>query len=245
MYELKLRMWLERDGRFIMSEGRARLLRRIEQLGSLSKAAKDMGMSYRHAWGVIKRISESSGGEVVESVRGGRIGGKTRLTPFGQRLLQEYDSKVASLLDQFEKSWRKPSVTADGIVTRYGKILLVRRGKEPFKGRHALPGGFADYGEPLEKCVIREVLEETGVKTEIIDLIGIYSAPDRDPRGHFVTAVYHLKPLTKRTRAGDDADSAEWLSLDDLPELAFDHARIVQDFVSSTSTRKHKERMPR
>jgi len=240
MYELNLRMWLERDGRFIMSEGRARLLRRVEQLGSLSKAAKDMGMSYRHAWGVIRRISESAGGEVVESARGGRTGGETKLTPFGQRLLQEYDSKVATLLDQFENTWRKPSVTADGIVVRDGKILLVRRGKEPFKGWHALPGGFADYGEQLEKCVVREVLEETGVKTEIIGLVGVYSAPDRDPRGHFVTAVYHLKPLTRRTRAGDDADAAEWLPLDELPELAFDHGRIVRDFVSSTSNRGHK-----
>jgi len=236
MYDLKLRLWLEREGKFIMSEGRAKLLRRIEELGSLSKAAKDMGMSYRHAWGVVKRISESAGGKVVESVRGGKIGGETMLTPFGRRLLQEYDSKVASLQDQFEKRWRKPSVTADGIVAREGKILLVRRGKEPFKGRYALPGGFVEYGEPLERCVVREVREETGVKAEVIALVGVYSAPDRDPRGHFVTAVYHLKPLTKTARAGDDAESAGWFPLDKLPELAFDHGRIVQDFVSATRT---------
>lgn len=240
MYNLKLRVWLERDGRFIMSEGRAKLLKRIEQLGSLSKAAKDMGMSYRHAWGIVRRISESAGGKVVESVRGGKVGGETRLTPFGHRIMQEYDSKVAALLEQFEKGWKKPSVTADGIVIRDGKILLVRRGKDPFKGRHALPGGFVDYGEPLEKCVIREVLEETGVKTEVVALVGVYSAPDRDPRGHFVTAVYHLKPLTRTVRAGDDAESAGWFPLDGLPELAFDHERIVQDFVSATMTKARR-----
>lgn len=232
MYDLKIRVWLERDCKFIMSEGRARLLKRIEELGSLSKAAKDMGMSYRHAWGVVKRISESAGGTVVESLRGGKEGGVTRLTPLGHELLREYDSKVASLMSQFENRWRKPSVTADGLVVKGKEILLIKRGREPFKGCYALPGGFLDYGETLERCVVREVLEETGLRTEIVELVGVYSAPDRDPRGHFVSAVYHLRPLGKALSPGDDAASAEWIPLDDVPELAFDHSDIVRDFLA-------------
>ncbi|MEM3049937.1 MAG: NUDIX hydrolase, partial [Thermoplasmata archaeon] len=121
--------------------------------------------------------------------------------------------------------------------TRGNEILLIRRGKEPFKGLHALPGGFLDYNEKLEDCVVREVLEETGVKTSIVDLVGIYSAPDRDPRGHVVTAVYHLQPVSGTARAGDDAEGAEWVPLDRLPKLAFDHGRIIQDFLAKRKSK--------
>jgi 8-oxo-dGTP diphosphatase len=237
MYDLKLKMWLERDGRFIVSDGRAKLLRKVKDMGSLSKAAKEMGMSYRHAWGIVHRISQNAGGDVVHSVRGGREGGVTSLTPFGEEILREYENKAASLQSQFENGWRKPSVTADGIVLKGNDIVLIKRGKEPFKGSYALPGGFLNYGEKLEECAVREVLEETGVKTKVVELVGIYSSPDRDPRGHFVTAVYHLEPVGGMLKAGDDAKDAEWVPLDKLPKFAFDHGKIIQDFLS-----KRKER---
>ena len=237
MYDLKLKMWLERDGRFIVSDGRAKLLRKVKDMGSLSKAAKEMGMSYRHAWGIVHRISQNAGGDVVHSIRGGRQGGVTSLTPFGEEILREYENKAASLQSQFENGWRKPSVTADGIVLKGNDIVLIKRGKEPFKGSYALPGGFLNYGERLEECAVREVLEETGVKTKVVELVGIYSSPDRDPRGHFVTAVYHLEPVGGMLKAGDDAKDAEWVPLDKLPKFAFDHGKIIQDFLS-----KRKER---
>jgi len=237
MYDLKLKMWLERDGRFIVSDGRARLLRKVKDLGSLSKAAKEMGMSYRHAWGIVHRISQNAGGDVVHSIRGGREGGVTSLTPFGEEILREYENKAASLQSQFENGWRKPSVTADGIVLKGNEIVLIKRGKEPFKGSYALPGGFLNYGERLEECAVREVLEETGVKTKVVELVGIYSSPDRDPRGHFVTAVYHLEPVGGMLKAGDDAKDAEWVPLDKLPKFAFDHGKIVQDFLSRRKER--------
>ena len=232
MYDLKLKMWLERDGRFIVSDGRAKLLRKVKDMGSLSKAAKEMGMSYRHAWGIVHRISQNAGGDVVHSIRGGREGGVTSLTPFGEEILREYENKAASLQSQFENGWRKPSVTADGIVLKGNEIVLIKRGKEPFKGSYALPGGFLNYGERLEECAVREVLEETGVKTKVVELVGIYSSPDRDPRGHFVTAVYHLEPVGGMLKAGDDAKDAEWVPLDKLPKFAFDHGKIIQDFLS-------------
>jgi len=237
MYDLKLKMWLERDGRFIVSDGRAKLLREVKDMGSLSKAAKEMGMSYRHAWGIVHRISQNAGGDVVHSVRGGREGGVTSLTPFGEEILREYENKAASLQSQFENGWRKPSVTADGIVLKGNDIVLIKRGKEPFKGSYALPGGFLNYGERLEDCAVREVLEETGVKTKVVELVGIYSSPDRDPRGHFVTAVYHLEPVGGMLKAGDDAKDAEWVPLDKLPKFAFDHGKIIQDFLSRRKER--------
>ena len=240
MYDLKLRIWLEREGKFIMSEGRADLLRKIRETGSLSKAASEMGMSYRHAWGIVHRIAQNSGGKVVESTRGGRSGGITKLTPFGEEILREYDNKAESLRSQFENEWRRPSVTADGIVTRGNEILLIRRGKEPFKGSYALPGGFLNYGERLEDCVVREVLEETGVRTNIVELVGVYSAPDRDPRGHFVTAVFQLQPVSGMAKAGDDASAAEWVPMDKLPKFAFDHGKIVQDFLLKRKARNLK-----
>jgi len=233
MYDLKLKIWLERDGRFIVSDGRAKLLRKVKDFGSLSKAAKEMDMSYRHAWGVLNRIAQNAGGEIVVSTRGGKKGGLTTLTPFGEEILREYENKSSSLQSQLENGWRKPSVTADGIVLRDHEIALIKRGKDPFKGSYALPGGFLDYGETLEHCVVREVEEETGLKTEIVGLVGVYSAPDRDPRGHFVTAVFHLNPVGGRLKAGDDAKEAEWVPLDKLPKFAFDHGRIVQEFLSN------------
>jgi 8-oxo-dGTP diphosphatase len=215
-------------------------LRDIKRTGSLAKAAKEMGMSYRHAWGIVHRIAQSSGGKIVDSSRGGKVGGVTKLTPFGEELLMEYDNKLASLQSQFEDKWRKPSVTADGIVTRGNEILLIKRGKEPFKGAYALPGGFLNYGERLEDCVVREVLEETGVKASIVDLVGVYSAPDRDPRGHFVTAVFHLQPVSGAVKAGDDASFADWVPMDRLPKFAFDHGKIIQEFLAKRRSRNVK-----
>lgn len=240
MYDLRLKMWLVKGGEFILSDGRAHLLRRIKETKSISEAAKEMGMSYRHAWGVLHRISENAGGDIVTSSRGGRQGGETLLTPLGEEVLAEYENRVSSLQSQFDNHWRKPSVTADGIVLRDGKIVLIRRKNDPFKGSYALPGGFVNYGEKLEDCVVREVLEETGLRTQVVGLFGVYSAPGRDPRGHFVTAVYELRPTGGALRAGDDAASAEWVPIDDIPAMAFDHGDIIDDFLARAKEDKKK-----
>ncbi len=240
MYDLKLKIWLERDGAFIISDGRAKLLRKVKDSGSLAEAAREMGMSYRHAWGILHRIAQNAGGDVVDSVRGGKEGGETKLTPLGEEVLCEFENKSRAVLSQFEHEWKRPSVTADGIVVKDGAILLIRRGNDPFKGSYALPGGFLDRGETLEHCVVREVREETGIKAEVTELVGVYSSPDRDPRGHFVTAVFHMRPTGGTLKAGDDAEHAEWIHLDKLPELAFDHAKIIQDFASRHRPKEKK-----
>lgn len=125
--------------------------------------------------------------------------------------------------------YKSPKLTADGVVLKNNKILLIKRKNEPFKDKWALPGGFVEYGEKLEDAVVREVFEETGLKTKIIDLIGIYSDPDRDPRGHIVTAVYLLKIDKGRVKGGDDAIEARFFNVNNLPDLSFDHKIIVRD----------------
>jgi 8-oxo-dGTP diphosphatase len=127
--------------------------------------------------------------------------------------------------------YRNPALTVDGVLIEDGKILLIKRGREPFKGKWALPGGFVEYGERVEDAVIREFREETGIEAEIISLLGVYSDPNRDPRGHTVSIVYLLKRKGGELKGGDDASEARFFSLDNLPELAFDHDKIIRDAV--------------
>jgi 8-oxo-dGTP diphosphatase len=124
-----------------------------------------------------------------------------------------------------------PKLTVDGIVLKKGKILLIKRKKQPFKNMWALPGGFVGYKEKVEDAVIREVFEETGLNTKITDLIGIYSDPNRDPRGHTVTVVYLLEILGGILKGDDDAFDAKFFDLTHLPELAFDHNDIIKDVI--------------
>ena len=123
-----------------------------------------------------------------------------------------------------------PALTVDAVLLKGHEILLIRRGREPFKGSWALPGGFVDVGETVEDAVRRELVEETGLKGDIVDLLGVYSEPKRDPRGHTVSVTFVLKVAgIVHVDDLDDADEAKWFPLDALPELAFDHARIVAD----------------
>jgi 8-oxo-dGTP diphosphatase len=125
--------------------------------------------------------------------------------------------------------YKSPKLTADGAILKENKILLIKRKNNPFKNMWALPGGFVEYNEKVEDAVIREVLEETGLNTKIIDLIGIYSDPNRDPRGHVVTVVYLLKIEKGDIKGGDDALEAKFFEIDDLPDLSFDHDIIISD----------------
>ena len=129
----------------------------------------------------------------------------------------------------------RPAVTADCIViTREAepKVLLIQRGSEPFKGRWAFPGGFMNMDETTEQCAIRELEEETGLQVNNVIQIEAYSKVDRDPRGRTVTIAYLAildRPLT--VIGQDDAAKAEWWPLSNLPELAFDHDKIMQDTI--------------
>jgi 8-oxo-dGTP diphosphatase len=127
---------------------------------------------------------------------------------------------------------KTPPLAVDCVVLDdTGRLLLIRRGREPFKGRYALPGGFVKIGETVEEACRRELLEETGVEAGPLTLVGVYSEPGRDPRGPTVSVAFLTRVRTATARAGSDAAAAEWIkNWDGLP-LAFDHARILSDAV--------------
>ncbi len=124
-----------------------------------------------------------------------------------------------------------PLLAADAVIFYQGKIILIRRSNPPFQGCYALPGGFVEIGETVEAAAIREAREETGLDIELLGLVGIYSDPARDPRGHVVSAAFLARSAGGRGElsAGSDAASAEAFEPDRLPPLAFDHARIISD----------------
>ena len=121
-----------------------------------------------------------------------------------------------------------PLLTVDALIFHNRKIVLVRRKNIPFKDQFALPGGFVEIGETVEKALIREAKEETGLDIEIIKLIGVYSDPKRDPRGHTVSICYLAKG-SGNLKAGSDAKETGLFSLDEIPELAFDHNKIIEN----------------
>jgi 8-oxo-dGTP diphosphatase len=123
-----------------------------------------------------------------------------------------------------------PALATDCVVfDRLGRVLLIRRGHEPRLGKHALPGGFVKIGETVLSACRREVSEETGIDVAELNLVGVYSDVDRDPRGHIVSVAF-MTELTNEPRpsVGSDALSAEWVDMRDV-DLAFDHAQIFAD----------------
>lgn len=125
---------------------------------------------------------------------------------------------------------KQPSLAVDAVVfDREDRLLLIKRGRAPFAGRYALPGGFVEYGETVEQAVARELHEETGLKATSCRLIGVYSDPKRDPRRHTVSAAFLIKVGNAKPKAGDDAAEADFVADWRKKKLAFDHANIVAD----------------
>jgi len=109
------------------------------------------------------------------------------------------------------------------------QVLLVKRGVPPFAGQHAIPGGFLREGESLEEAALRELYEETGVRTVYLEQLYTFGDPGRDPRGRVITVAYYaLVSSDKLTLvAGADAADAQWFRVDGAPPLAFDHKGIL------------------
>lgn len=128
----------------------------------------------------------------------------------------------------------RPSVTVDLLIFDWTEeilsLLLIQRGKDPFAGSWALPGGFIEPEETLEASARRELLEETGLKVDTLVQMGTYGDPGRDPRGRTLTVVFATLTEGKPKVSGqDDASDAHWFAIHQLPTLAFDHAQIISD----------------
>ena len=125
---------------------------------------------------------------------------------------------------------KNPALTVD-VIIEYddGSIILIERGNDPFKGSLALPGGFVEYGETVESAAAREAREETGLEVELVGLVGVYSDPNRDPRGHTVSVVFRGKvtggEMAADTDAADVVRTADYFAR----PLAFDHEQILTD----------------
>jgi 8-oxo-dGTP diphosphatase len=130
---------------------------------------------------------------------------------------------------------KTPYLAVDGVVRlwegeRFKGIVLIERRYEPLG--YALPGGFVEVGETVEKAVLREVKEETGLDAQIVKLLGVYSEPNRDPRFHVVSVVFVLDAYGE-PKGGDDAKKALVFPIEDLPfdKIVFDHAKILKDYL--------------
>ncbi len=137
------------------------------------------------------------------------------------------------MADIFGRTGKRPTVACDIVVLSGDTdrfVLLVKRGKEPFNGKWALPGGFMEWDESCEQCAARELKEETELEDINLKLLGVFSEPGRDPRGSIVSVAYigradHTKAIIN---AGDDAAEVAWFSVYTLPQLGFDHALIIK-----------------
>jgi 8-oxo-dGTP diphosphatase len=127
---------------------------------------------------------------------------------------------------------RNPSLAVDCVVfDPAGRLLLIRRKNPPFQGQYALPGGYVDYGESTEHAAARELKEETSLVATRVALVGVYSDPQRDPRGHVVSIAYRIETAGHDPHAGDDAAAAAFVAGWEDLDLAFDHRTIVADAV--------------
>lgn len=127
--------------------------------------------------------------------------------------------------------YRNPALTVDIIIADDDRILLIKRLNEPYRNHWALPGGFVEYGEMVETAAVREAREETGLDVELTELVGVYSDPDRDPRGHTVTVAYRARIVGGKLKSDSDAKDARFVTAGQINsmDLAFDHKIILRD----------------
>lgn len=126
----------------------------------------------------------------------------------------------------------RPAVTTDVVLFSHIeddlKVLLIKRGNEPFKDKWAIPGGFIQIDETAEQGALRELAEETGIENISVEQLHTFSEVDRDPRGRTISVVFFAKVNSdQKIRAGDDAAEISWFSINNLPSLAFDHKLIL------------------
>lgn len=137
----------------------------------------------------------------------------------------------------FSYEYPRPAATADIIVVHQitvPQVLLIQRKNPPYQHMWALPGGFLDENETFEQAAERELREETGLSLARLKQFKTFSTPNRDPRGWTISTVFYgLIENTEHQhiKAGDDAKTTKWFNLNNLPELAFDHKSILNEFI--------------
>jgi 8-oxo-dGTP diphosphatase len=137
------------------------------------------------------------------------------------------------------EKYRNPLSTVDIIVEVEEGIVLIKRKNPPYGW--ALPGGFVDYGESLEEAALREAKEETSLDVELLSQLGAYSDPARDPRHHTISVVFIARAVGK-PKAADDAAEVEVFGRSSIPkDLAFDHAKILQDYFAKKPPSNSKQ----
>lgn len=136
-----------------------------------------------------------------------------------------------------------PTVTTDCVIFGFDgtklQVLLIERGIEPYKGKWAFPGGFLNPDETAEEGALRELQEETGLTGAYIEQFHTFTNPDRDPRERVITIAYYALVKLQKVKGGDDAASARWFPLDEVPQLAFDHDMILREAMTRLRERIH------
>jgi 8-oxo-dGTP diphosphatase len=142
---------------------------------------------------------------------------------------------------------RGPALTVDIIIIRKdGSIVLIKRRNPPFQGEWAIPGGFVEYGETVETAATREAKEETGIEVELTQIVGVYSDPNRDSRGHTVSICFLAREVGGELRANTDANEARSFHPSSLPKrLAFDHEQMLIDAATKNEKRFSAISFPR
>lgn len=143
--------------------------------------------------------------------------------------------------------WPRPMVTVDAVVfTMSGgktQVLLINRGREPYKGMWAVPGGFVEIDEELEDAVARELQEETGLTGVRLEQMRTFGRCGRDPRGRQISIAFTgiVTDGQDKIRPGDDAVKAKWFDIEELPEnLAFDHDEMIKYGIENLQRRRGK-----
>ena len=138
-----------------------------------------------------------------------------------------------------------PAVTTDCVIFGFDgselQVLLIERGIEPFKGKWAFPGGFLNMDETAGEGAMRELKEETGLENAYIEQFNTYSEPGRDPRERVITIAHYALVRIQEVKGGDDAAKAQWFPIDKVPQLAFDHDKILRDAMRKLRERIHFE----
>ena len=146
------------------------------------------------------------------------------------------------MTNQYCYKYPHPAVTTDCVIFGFNgerlQVLLIERGIEPYIGRWAFPGGFLKMDETAEEGAKRELKEETGLENAYIQQLHTFSAPNRDPRERVITIAYYALVKIQEVKGGDDAASARWFPLDEIPPLAFDH-----DYILRMATQRLREQI--